>query len=60
MQSMIRYYIVSLEVQNGIRKVSVSYQRTKNVAIYAFSSGNFFHVRKYACVKDLSREGGGG
>ena len=50
---MIRY-IVSLQVQNGIRNVRLSYQGTKNVAIYAFSSGKFLYVRKYACVKDLT------
>ena len=27
---------------------------TKNVAIYALSSGKFPCVRKYACVKDLT------
>ena len=50
---MIRY-IVSLQVQNGIRNVRLSYQGTKNVAIYALSSGKFLYVRKYACVKDLT------
>ena len=50
---MIRY-IVSQQVQNGIRNVRLSYQGTKNVVIYALSSGKFLFVRKYACVKDLT------
>ena len=50
---MIRY-IVSLQVQNGIRNVRWSYQGTKNVAIYAFSSGKFLNIKVYACVKDLT------
>ena len=50
---MIRYK-VSLQVQIGIRNLRLSYQGTKNVAIYAFFSGKFQNVRKYACVKDLT------
>ena len=45
---------MSLQVQIGIRNVRLSYQETKNVAIYAFSSGKFLDIRKYACVKDLT------
>ena len=32
----------------------MGYQVTKNVAIYAFTSGKIVDVRKYACVKDLT------
>ena len=34
--------------------LNLKYKGTKNVAIYAFSSGKFLDVRKYACVKDLT------
>ena len=37
-----------------IRNAKLSYQVTKNVAIYALSSGKFLDDRKYACVKDLT------
>ena len=50
---MIRY-IVSLQVQHGIRNVRLSYQGTKNVAIYAFSSGKILDVRQIAGVKDMT------
>ena len=31
-----------------------AYCGTKNVAIYAYSSGKFLDYGKYACVKDLT------
>ena len=37
-----------------IRNAKLSYQVTKNVAIYALSLGKFLDVRKYACVKDFT------
>ena len=37
-----------------IRNAKLSYVRTRNVAIYVFSSGKFLNVRAYACVKDLT------
>ena len=37
-----------------IRNAKLSYQGTRNVAIYVFSSGKFLNVRVYACVKDLT------
>ena len=37
-----------------IRNAKLSYKGSRNVAIYAFSSGKFLNVRVYACVKDLT------
>ena len=39
---------MSLQVQNW------NINGMKNVAVYAFSSGKFLDVMKYACVKDLT------
>ena len=36
------------------KNAKMSYERTRNVAIYAFSLGKFLNVRVYACVKDLT------
>ena len=37
-----------------IRNAKLSYKGTRNVAIYAISSGKFLNVRVNACVKDLT------
>ena len=37
-----------------IRNAKLSYKGTRNVAIYAFSSGKFLNVRVHACVKYLT------
>ena len=37
-----------------IRNARLSYKGTRDVAIYAFSSGKFLNVRVYASVKDLT------
>ena len=37
-----------------LRKFRSSYQGTKNVAIYAFSSGKILDVRQIAGVKDMT------
>ena len=34
--------------------LEMSYEGTRNVVIYAFSSGKLLNVRVYACVKDLT------
>ena len=54
-------YQVSLHVQNlnviliiGLGNPKLSEKGTTNVAIYAFFSGKFLNVTKYACVKDLT------
>ena len=49
-----KYKIIILDSHFRLRKLRSSYQRTENVAIYAFSSGKFLEVRLYACVKDLT------
>ena len=36
------------------RNAKLSYYRTRNVAIYAFSLGKFLNVTVNACVKDLT------
>ena len=55
---MIKYLLI-LQVKyyycnSRIRNAKLSYEGTRNVAIYAFSSGKFLNVRVYACVKDLT------
>ena len=47
-------YKVSLQVQNWDIILTLGLERTKNVAICAFSLGKFVDVRRYACVKDLT------
>ena len=37
-----------------IRRAKLSHKGTKNVAIYAFSSGKFLDDKEYACVNDLT------
>ena len=37
-----------------IINAKLSYKWTENVAIYAFSLGNFLDITVYACVKDLT------
>ena len=37
-----------------LRKLRLSYQGTKNVVIYAFSSGKIQNVIKIACVKNMT------
>ena len=36
------------------RNAKLSYEGTRNVAIYAISTGKFLNVRVHACVKDLT------
>ena len=49
-----KYKILILNSHFRRRKLRLSYQGTKNVAIYAFSSGKILDVRKVAGVKDLT------
>ena len=38
-----------------IRNARLSYEGTKKISIYVLSSGKFLDVRKYTCVKDLTK-----
>ena len=49
------YKILILSSHFRLRKLRSSYQGTKNVVIYAFSSGKILDVRIFAGVKDLLR-----
>ena len=49
-----KYKILILNSHFRLRKLRLSYQGTKNVAIYAFSSGKFLNMGVNACVKDLT------
>ena len=46
--------ILILNSHFWLRKLRSSYQWTKNVLIYAFSSGKFLDVRQIAGVKDMT------
>ena len=47
-----KYKILSSHFR--LKKIRLSYERSKNVAIYAFSSGKILDVRKVAGVKDMT------
>ena len=49
-----KYKILILNSHFRLRKLRSSYQGTKNVAIYAFSSGKILDVRQIAGVKDMT------
>ena len=49
-----KYKILILNFHFRLRKLRSSYQGTKNVAIYAFSSGKILDVRKIAGVKNMT------
>ena len=49
------YKTLILSSHFRLRKLRSSYQGTKNVVIYAFSSGKILDVRIFAGVKDLLR-----
>ena len=49
-----KYKILILNSHFRLRKLRSSYQGTKNVAIYAFSSGKILDVRKIAGVKNMT------
>ena len=49
-----KYKILILNSCFRLRKLRSSYQGTKNVAIYAFSSGKILDVRKIAGVKNMT------
>ena len=49
-----KYKILILNSHFRLRKLRLSYQGTKNVAIYAFSSGKILDVRKIAGVKNMT------
>ena len=49
-----KYKILTHNCHFRLRKLRSSYQGTKNVSIYAYSSGKILDVRKIAGVKDMT------
>ena len=55
-----KYKILILNSHFRLRKLRSSYQGTKYVVIYAFSSGKILDVRQIAGVKDMTNIMSGG